>query len=221
MPPMLGKGGGGGGMPAMLGNGAGGRGMPGSGGAGGAFIMEDVGVTAAVPEGGGGGGVGGGAWAGAAFSGGLDVSGKTEQPVNWEDEVIFSLAGGPEEGAGVLVGFDDPAGVRDVRRHGSSSAWMLPFALPDSWFSALFCLFGCFLIDSSLSMTSSTVFAWTRETSECQRRGWGPKVDSCYLTPTKEQIWSHSAHSLVSLYTTALLASRQYPSHGLGPSMLF
>lgn len=76
---------------------------------------------------------------------------------------------------------------------------MPPFALPDSRFSARFCLFGCFLIDSSLSMTSSTVFPWTRDMSWGQRSGWGRKVGSCYSTFTKQQIWSHRAHSLVSL----------------------
>lgn len=107
---MPGNGGGAGGIPSMPGNGGGGGGMPGSGGAGGAFIMGDVGVTAAVSEGWGRGGGGGGAGAGAVLGGGLDVSGKAEQAVSWEDE-IFSLAGGPEGVAGALEGFDDPAGL--------------------------------------------------------------------------------------------------------------
>lgn len=189
MPPIPGSGGGGGGgggIPPMPGNGGGGGGMPGSGGAGGVFAMGDVGFMAAVPEGRGGGA--GGAGLGAVLEGGLDFSGRAQQAVNWQDE-IFSLASGPEDVTGGLVGFDDPTGHRAARAHGSGSPWAP--ALPDRRFSARLCLFGCFLIDSSLSMTSSTVFPWTRETSQGQGREQGPQAGSFYSSLTKQQIWSH------------------------------
>lgn len=105
---MPGNGGGGGGISPVPGNGGGGGGMPGSGGAGGAFIMGDVGVMAAVPEGGSD-ESGGGARAGAVLCGELEDSGEAQQAVSWEDE-IFSLVGGPDVVAGVLEGFDDRAG---------------------------------------------------------------------------------------------------------------
>lgn len=212
---MPGSGGGGGGTLPMPGNWGGGGGMPESGGAGGVFVMGDVGFMAAVPEGRGGGA--GGAGLAAVLEGGLDFSGRAQQTVNWQDE-IFSLASGPEAVAGALVGFDDPTGRRVACAHGSGSPWTPPAALPDRRFSARFCLLGCFLMDSSLSMTSSTVFPWTRETSQGQEREWGPQAGSCYST--KQQIWSHGEPISWCHFTQLHLASRQFPCHVPTPQTL-